>query len=122
MSNIFTDYPKTSEVPLEEAEVSKLKKLKKKKQIKKILKKLKKQKKLIKKISKQKVESENCTSSKCNTDDGKIPTQDNEKSFFNRMKDKFIDAVPSICRTVAKTVTTLVLGWAFKHFGKWKAA
>lgn len=122
MANIFTDYPKTSEVPLAEAKVAKLKKLKKKKQIKKLQRELKKQKKLIKKLSKQKVESENCTSSKCNTNDGKIPTQDKEKSFFNRMKDKFIDAVPSICRTVAKTVTTLALGWAFKHFGKWKVA
>lgn len=122
MANIFTDYPKISEVPLEEAEVSKRKKVKKKRIIKKLQRELKRQKKLIKKLSRQKVESENCTSSKGNTNGGKIPTHDKEKTFSNRVKDRFIDAVPSICRVVAKTVTTLVLGWAFKHFGMLKVA
>ncbi len=119
MGNIFTNYPQTSEGPLEEVKVSKIKADKLIKAINKIQRELKKQKKIIQKLSEQKEESER-TSSKCNTK--KKPTQDKEKNFWGRVKDKFIDAVPSICRTAVKAMITLAFGRAFKHFGLLKAA
>ena len=66
MGNIFTNYPQTSEGPLEEVKVSKIKADKLIKAINKIQRELKKQKKIIQKLSEQKEESER-TSSKCNT-------------------------------------------------------
>lgn len=121
MANVFTDYPKISEIPLEEAEISNIKKTRLIKAVKKLQRKLKKQKKIIHKLCEQKEESDR-TSSKCNTNDEKMPTQDKEKKFLDRVKDKFIDAIPKICCTAVKTFITVAFGWAFKRFGVLKVA
>lgn len=115
MSKIFTSYPETSEIPFEAVNASEAKK------DKKIKKRLKKQKKLIRKINKQ-VTSENSASQKCNINSDNKSTQDKKKSFFSQVKDRLVEALPSICRTVAKTATTIICGWALKHFGKLKVA
>lgn len=118
MSKIFTSYPQTSEIPFEAVNASEAQKDKK---IKKIQKRLKKQKKLISKLNRQ-VAIENSASQKCNINSDNKSTQDKKKSFFSKVKDKLVEALPSICRTVAKTATTIICGWTLKHFGKLKVA
>lgn len=90
--------------------------------IKKLRKKVKKQRKLIHKLSKCRKVSEDCSTSKCNLNDGDKSDRSREKSFFTEVKEKFIKAVPSICRTVAKTATTILCGWVLNCFGKRKVA
>lgn len=123
MSKIFMNYPEGSENPIMTDETSSHDK---DKVIKKLRKKNKKQRKLIRKLSKCGKESEEHSSSKCNMNDGNKSDQDKEnekeKSFFTKVKEKFIEAVPSICRTVAKAATTILCGWALKCFGKRKVA
>ena len=119
MSKIFTSYPQTSEIPFEAVNASEAQKDKK---IRKLQKRLKKQKKLIRKLSNQGVTSENSTSSNSNINDRNESAQDKGKSFFSKVKDRLVEALPSICRTVVKTATTIICGWAFKSFKKLKVA
>lgn len=120
MSKIFTSYPQTSEIPFEAVNASEAQKDKK---IRKLQKRLKKQKKLICKLSKQ-VISENSDSQKHNINiDNKFEFEPyKKKSFFSKVKDRLVEALPSICRTVAKTATTIICGWAFKSLKKLKVA
>lgn len=115
MPRKFTNYPQTSEIPFEKDKVSKLKRDKK---IRKLHKKIKKQKRLIRKLNKCREAGEGCTSSGRSKNDSKKSTQNKEKSFFSKVKDRLIDALPSICRTMVKTATTIICGWALKRFGK----
>lgn len=66
--------------------------------------------------------SENSDSQKRNINSDNKSAQDKKKSFFSKMKDRLVEALPSICRTVAKTATTIICGWAFKSFKKLKVA
>lgn len=122
MAKKFTDYSMVSDNPITTDEASSQDK---DKVIKKLRKKNKKQRKLIRKLSKCGKESEDYSSSKCNMNDRNKSDQAKEqekKSFFTEVKEKFIQAVPSICRTVAKAATTILCGWALKCFGKRKVA
>lgn len=122
MEKKFTDYSMVSDNPITTDEASSQEK---DKVIKKLRKKNKKQRKLIRKLSKCGKESEDYSSSKCNMNDGNKSDQTKEqekKSFFTEVKEKFIQAVPSICRTVAKTATTILCGWVLKCFEKRKVA
>lgn len=119
MSRVFTNYPQTSENTFVTDKVFKSKRDKK---IKKLQKKVRKQRKLIYKLREQGVESENCNSSNRNINDENTSTQNKETSFFSKVKDRLIDALPSICRTMVKTATTIICEWVLKRFGKLKMA
>ena len=119
MARNFTDYSKVSE---NTSKIDEASSQEKDKVIKKLRKKVKKQRKLIHKLSKCRKVSEDCSTSKCNLNDGDKSDRSREKSFFTEVKEKFIKAVPSICRTVAKAATTILCGWVLNCFGKRKVA
>lgn len=128
MEKNFTKYPQNSanvdgtdkvSKPEEDKQIKKLKKKLKKKLERKL------EKKLIRKLRKEKMAIENDASLSSNiNDDGKSDQtkKQEKKSFFTEVKEKFIQAVPSICRTVAKTATAILCGWVLKCFEKRKVA
>lgn len=119
MAKEFTDYSKDFGDTFKTDEISSQEK---DKVINKLRKKVKKQRKLIRELSKYGKASNDCSPSKRNLNDGVKSDQAKEKSFFTKVKDKFIEALPSICRTVAKTATNIICRWAIKRFGKLKVA
>ena len=136
MSEIFGNYPENLEADLEAANSAKIKHVDTKKLIKrvdKLCKETRKQRKMLQKIyqqGKKKIISaeeavntqeestdENAESSKNKTDDGAKDSQKKEKSFFNKMGEAFLKALPSIFRTIASVAVTAVFGFVSKRFG-----
>jgi len=112
MARVFTDYPEISTDALELDEKTKSKK------IKKLEKKIKKQEKLIRKMSKQKIADGSEEAS-----ESRETEKNKEKSFFTRVQDAFLKALPDIFRTAAKIVVSTLCEYVVdKCFKKVKVA
>ncbi len=101
MARVFTDYPETSTDALELDEKARSKK------IRKLQKKIKRLEKLIRKMGKQKNADESEEAS-----ESRETEKNNERSFFTRVKDAFLRALPSIFRTAAKIVVSTLCEYA----------
>lgn len=133
MSEIFNNYPEDQETASEAVDDVKVKQDDIKKMIKKIAKICKEERKMLKKIYRQQkkcrmteqdmVNAQEAStdkkdkSSRCEADDEVKNPQKKEKTFFNKMGDAFLKALPSIFRTIASVAVTAVFGFASKRFG-----
>lgn len=133
MSEIFNNYPEDQETASEAVDDVKVKQDDIKKMIKKIAKICKEERKMLKKIYRQQkkcrmteqdmVNAQEAStdkkdkSSKCEADDEVKSSQKKEKTFFNKMGDAFLKALPSIFRTIASVAVTAVFGFVSKRFG-----
>ncbi len=106
MAKIFTNYPETSDADFGSDEKAESKKYKK---LKAIRKSIKKERKRIQKLKMLESTVENEGVSK--THGG-----EREKSFFAKVGDALLTALPSIFRTTAKTIVTTLCEYALK---KW---
>lgn len=106
MAKVFTNYPEMSDTDFGPVEKTESKKYKKFKAIKKSI---KKERKRIQKLNMP-------GSTVGNEVDSETHGGEREKSFFAKVGDALLAALPSIFRTTAKTVVTTLCEYALK---KW---
>lgn len=113
MSHVFTNYPESSDIVLESGKDFKTQK---DKEIEKLKKKVKKLKKTICKMKKRLMDESEFVSE--NGKEEKKQEKKQEKKFRTKMGDAFLQALPTIFRTMFKVVVTTLCGCIAKSFGK----